>query len=282
MARQQSVRFRSVWFLVALGLDPRARTTPKQSSSPRTCTASPRMGVQAVRKMQLLGPRNVQALRTTATGGRHRDRRRLGRALAWHAASTEARTTQQRSHSERKRLGRPSGTLESRSRTHRCTRSRPSAEFHQRARAGGSKARRKEREQQKKQLVHGWTQPPQQQDAPRQPGRKLARSTRKRRRALPRQLDVLVNALETEKTLREQARNECTKEDNETELQDDGSGTPRGTPQRARQCGEGMVSRSPDHSRASGSRVRSKSHAATHSDKDKQQHAREARSRGTG
>ena len=281
MARQQSVRFRSVWFLVALGLDPRARTTPKQSSSPRTCTASPRMGVQAVRKMQLLGPRNVQALRTTATGGRHRDRRRLGRALAWHAASTEARAPL---NSDRTASGNGSGdhsgTQEGRSRTHRCTRSRPSAEFHQRARAGGSKAEGRS-ESSTNQLVHGWTQPPQQQDAPRQPGRELARSTRKRRRALPRRLDVLVNALETEKTLREQARNECTKEDNETELQDDGSGTPRGTPQPARPCGEGMASRSPDHSRASGSSVRSKSHAATNSDKDKQQHAREARSRGT-
>ena len=58
--------------------------------------------------------------------------------------------------------------------------------------------------------------------------------------------------------------------------QDDGGGAPRGTPQRARQCGEGVAARSPDRSWASRSSVRSKSHAATHSDKDRQQHAREA------
>ena len=56
--------------------------------------------------------------------------------------------------------------------------------------------------------------------------------------------------------------------------QDDGGGAPRGTPQRDRQCREGMAARNPDRSRASRSGGRSKSHAA--SDKDRQQHAREA------
>ena len=58
--------------------------------------------------------------------------------------------------------------------------------------------------------------------------------------------------------------------------QDDGGRAPRGTSQHARQCGEGMAAWSPAHSWASRSSVRSKSHVTTHSDKDRQQHARKA------
>ena len=66
MARRWSDRNRSTWTAVALGLDPRARATTEQADPPRSSATPLRMGVQAMRKVQLHGPLNMQALWKTA------------------------------------------------------------------------------------------------------------------------------------------------------------------------------------------------------------------------
>ena len=69
----------------------------------------------------------------------------------------------------------------------------------------------------KNQLVQGWTQPPQQQNVPRQPWEKARAKYQEAEAGVGAAADVLVNTLETERALWEQARTECTKEDSETE-----------------------------------------------------------------
>ena len=129
MARRWSDRNCSTWTAVALGLDPRARATTEQANPPWSSATPLRMGVQAMRKVQLHGPLNMQAVWKTATGGRYRDR--------W---STEARTLQQLTRSGRRRIRRSRCTQEGRSSTLRSTGCRPNAK-------------------RKNQLVKDWTQP---------------------------------------------------------------------------------------------------------------------------
>ena len=86
--------------------------------------------------------------------------------------------------------------------------------------------------------------------------------------------DVLVNALKAEKVLRKQARTECTKEDSDCESKM--AAAELHEVLAMRQCEEGVAARSPETDWASGSSVRSNSHANADGDKDKQQHAREA------
>ena len=117
----------------------------------------------------------------------------------------------------------------------------------------------------KNRLVQDWTQLPQQ--------RKRAKAAWERARTkyqaaevgVAAAADILVSAPEAEKGASGTTHrvHEAGHRDRE---QEDGGGTARGAPQRDRQCREGVAARSD----------RSKSHAATNSDKDMQQHAREA------
>ena len=88
--------------------------------------------------------------------------------------------------------------------------------------------------------------------------------------------DVLVSALEAEKAPREEARTECMEEESGYESKITAAELHEVLRNVIDSVVEGVAAQSPESTRASGSSVRSKSHADADGDTDKQQHAREA------
>ena len=207
-------RFHNAGLTMALGLGRRTRTSTAQEGSYGPNSPSLRMGVQAMRKVQFPGPLNVQALWTTASGGRHRDRWR-------HRGTPGTQPAPKRApfNSSRAAGGGGSGDHAALQKAEAALAAAQDADLPQSfidELAQEVQSRRKEREQKKtigarldsasaatKRAKAAWE--------------KARAKYQEAEAGVAAAADVLVNALEAEKVLREQARTECTKEDSGTE-----------------------------------------------------------------